>query len=256
MCIFVYFAYIDMRAQQRSVRDERLAMMTRIKRWLRTCAVTKSLYQRLYDIKFAREERCANAALKNSGAEVLSQIKSLMRSIDAEWYLAYGTCLGALRNHQFIGHDTDMDFYLCPKPGATLHDVNTALAAGGYKHHHDYEVNGVPVESSWELDGVNFDIFVLEEKEEGYGCYLFNRFPDVSYACETEYSVSLSRAPHLSGVSSVDLAGVSAPIPANAQDFMSLYYGENWMTPDPSYTWENSLNSRIRCSKLGYYKSY
>lgn len=231
-------------------------MIASVKRWLRTSWLTRELYQRLYDVKHQREERLANAALTSDGAKVLADFQDVMRKLDAEWYLAYGTCLGALRNHQFISHDLDMDFYLCPKPEAGIEEVKNALSAAGYRHHHDYQVEGKTAECSWERNGVNFDIFVLEEKPEGYGCYLFNRFPDSSYSQEHEFSVSLSMAPHITGKREIDLEGVMVPIPANAEDFMKLYYGENWIVPDPGYTWENSLPSRKRCTKRGYYIQY
>lgn len=231
-------------------------MIASVKRWLRTSRLTRSLYQRLYDVKFRREMREVSATLAKNGAHVLTDLKTIMNSLNAEWYLAYGTCLGALRNHQFISNDFDMDFYLCPKPEAGIEEVKNALTAAGYRHHHDYEVEGKIEECSWDRDGVRFDIFVLEEKSEGYGCYLFNRFPDSSYSHEHEFSVSLSMAPRLTGKREIDLAGVTVPIPANAEDFMKLYYGENWIVPDPNYTWENALPSRKRCAKRGYYIQY
>ena len=231
-------------------------MIREIKRWLRTSPLTKWIYQKLYNMKHMHEERSANQALKTVGAQVLADFKALMEAIGADWYLAYGTCLGALRSGQFIGHDTDMDFYLCPKTGGTLADVNAALAAAGYKHHHDYEVDGEAVESSYEKNGVHFDIFVLEEKPEGFGCYLFNRFPEVQYSQEYEYTVSLSRAPSIVGTREIELAGVSVPIPANAKEFMELYYGDQWLTPDPDFSWQNSLSSRVRTKKFGYYKDH
>lgn len=144
-------------------------MIASVKRWLRTSRLTRDLYQRLYDVKHQREERLANAALKADGAEVLADFQALMQKLDAEWYLAYGTCLGALRNHQFISHDLDMDFYLCPKLGVGIEEVKNALSAAGYHHHHDYEVEGKTAECSWERNGVNFDIFVLEENQRDMG---------------------------------------------------------------------------------------
>lgn len=228
----------------------------RLKKFLREAKLTKNLYTRLYRIKSHHADKKSMAALQSHGGIVLTDLKDVFAQLGVRWYLAYGTCLGALRNHQFIGHDTDMDFYILPAPGADLAAVNKELAMRGFTHQHDYLVGGIPVESSWGRGAIHFDLFVLEEKDEGFGAYLFNRFTDHTYTAENEYSTSLSKAPHPTGTRMIDLAQVTVPIPANAEEYMEMYYGKNWRIPDPSYTWKDALKSRVLTDKIAIVKLY
>ena len=227
-----------------------------IKKYLRTSRITRGLYQKLYSFKIKLKKRNTSARLKKHGAEVLIKLKQTLEGIDAQWFLAYGTCLGALRNGDFISHDLDMDFYLLPNESADLNTAHTALAEAGFTHFHDFLAEGVLCESTWGYQGVRFDITVLEEKDEGFGTYLFNRFAHEKYADDTDHSVSLSIAPPISGTSYIELAGVAVPVPSNAIEFMELYYGENWIVPNPAYTWQDSKSSRILTDKRGVIRRY
>ena len=47
--------------------------------------------------------------------EILNNTTNILKDNNIDYWLDFGTCLGAYRDNDFISHDTDIDISICVK---------------------------------------------------------------------------------------------------------------------------------------------
>lgn len=113
--------------------------------------------------------------------EMLSQIVDVFEHSDARYYLACGSCLGAVRHKGFIPWDDDVDLYIlgteydkvralfCNHPNLEWHD-NDAVKGYPFSFPKIVLKNSVLVESGMEnnqyQEGIYIDVFPLVETSD------------------------------------------------------------------------------------------
>lgn len=147
-------------------------------------------------------------------------------------FVMYGTLLGAVREHGYIGHDVDFDTaYVSrhrtgPEAAEELVDLALALRESGLivdlrerlLHVHD------PALPSYRID-----VFHLFFDEEG-----LLRFP-WGVAGTTQV-----REQDWAGTTAVDFSGGSVLVPVNAEEVVEHVYGSDWRQPKPGFNWSMS----------------
>lgn len=155
-------------------------------------------------------------------------------------FLAYGTLLGAVRQGDFIGHDSDADL--------------------GYVSAHEHPVDAVL--ESFRLDrqltrmgfaitrysGLAFKVVVRESDGTSRGLDVFGGFiregtlylmGEVGHPFRREW---------LEPRSEVTLAGRAFPAPHEPERLLEAMYGPGWRVPDPAYKFETPDAVRRRLS--------
>lgn len=190
-----------------------------------------------------------NAAFRANALNVLKEFDSVMEQGKLFYTLAFGTMLGAVREHGFIKHDMDIDVFMW------IEDYNNGmsqlLSRYGFKLCHVFltENGNLGREETYEKDGVTIDIF-----------YVYPPISNLPYTCDfgpvpgavtneqsmrelgkvrarrIEIPVSKERI-------KVKFEDVELYIPSNYDQFLTFRYGSDYMVPNPS--WSNGPNPHI-----------
>lgn len=171
---------------------------------------------------------------------VLRLHQAVHRLLEAEFglrtFLAYGTLLGAVRDHGFIDHDRDFDSaYLArhddPRQAAAeLVRVAETLIDAGFQ---------VLPKSSCiairdaESGTAQIDLFHLVARPDGTV-----GFPFGSVSAD---SIGVAAFEPLT---STTLAGREVLVPADAEAVVAHRYGSDWRTPDPGFSWLTARGKR------------
>ena len=194
--------------------------------------ILKPLY---YPFKNYRKEQQAKYFRKHA-LNVISQFHDCLTDAGVDYTLAYGTLLGAVREHGFINYDIDIDVIVWEEQRTDA--LYEALRLAGFTKLHMMLLRDGKLgrEEAFVKDGVSIDVFyAFDDKEGPYwvefkmpeGSASFNSaMKDFGYMVPVKVRLPLSKARMLVPFESVHLY-----IPANADELLKQYYGDNYMTP-------------------------
>ena len=153
-------------------------------------------------------------------------------------FLAYGTLLGAVRNGQLIGHDSDADLGYVSEhehPVDVIREsfrVQRALVAAGYRitRYSALAFKVDVVESDGHVRGLDvFGGFM----SDGY----LNLMGEIRTPFRREWVTPLGRA---------TLEGREFPVPADTDRFLAATYGKSWRVPDPAFHFATPASTHRR----------
>ena len=170
--------------------------------------------------------------------DAIGTVTAALEEAGVRPFLAYGTLLGAVRQGDFIGHDSDADL--------------------GYVSAHEHPVDAVL--ESFRLDrrltrmgfeitrysGLAFKVVVRESDGTSRGLDVFGGFlregtlylmGEVGHPFRREW---------LEPRSEVTLAGRAFPAPHQPERLLEAMYGPGWRVPDPAYKFETPQAVRRR----------
>lgn len=205
--------------------------------------VKKSTFLTRISLQFInwRNKRIRSNSYRKFGVEALQKFVSCMDSNSIEYTLAFGSILGAIREHGFIKHDLDIDtFVWIDQYSQRMVDC---IINAGFKWKTCYLVDEGKLgrEDTFEYHGVTIDVF-----------YLYPAIDEYPYCCDflvidgnqkkrlprrIEIPVSRERRQVLFENE------VHVWIPNNAEQICEFRYGPNYMTPDPQWHWQSEKNS-------------
>ena len=148
----------------------------------------------------------------------------------------YGSLLGAVRDHNFIGHDFDFDAgYVSrhrdsAKVGAEVAEIALALLERGFR----VESRVVCLYVFDDLSGPErIDIFQLFFDEAGV-----LQFP-WGIAGTTPFRIE-----QWQGTREIEFARTTGLIPHHAEAMVETMYGPNWRIPNPGFAWARDRKSK------------
>lgn len=215
-----------------------------------------SLYKQLI-----RNKR--NKVFRENGLEALIQFDKCMQKNGLFYTLAFGTMLGAIREHGFIKHDLDIDVSMFIEDYSEK--LESFLLEFGFILQHSFLVEGGTLgrEETYLYKGVSIDIFFFYPpiNQLPYCCD-FQMYNDSSTFRESmkKYGRVLPRRIELPMTKErkiISFEGVPLFVPQNAEEILSFRYGEDYMVPNPQ--WEvNSHDLHIVewKDKLGLFVDY
>lgn len=189
-------------------------------------------------------EYCANKRVRQFhkyGLEALEVFNKCMNENGHKYTLAFGTLLGAVREHGFIPHDNDIDLAMW------IDDYTPKLIQNlkryGIKRKHTYTIEGGKIgrEDSFSYKGVQLDIFYFYKDDQGQAyCCDFIAFPGASCMNDSikKYGGLQPRKlllPLGEELTTIDFKGLKVSIPSNYHELLSFRYGDNYMTPIPGW---------------------
>ena len=176
------------------------------------------------------------------GQEALRVFHETAEQCGVEYTLAFGSVLGAIREHGFIKHDLDIDTFM------SIHSLNrdfySALFKKGFKWYCNYSIAGDKLgrEDTLEYKGCHLDIF-----------YLYKIDSKFSYCCD--FLTSASDHMIIPRKLIVPINGmerrlerfekISVFVPENAEEFCEFRYGPSYMIPNSSWTCRDKIDSVI-----------
>ncbi len=160
---------------------------------------------------------------------------TLKRDLQLDAFFVAGSLLGFIREGAFLGHDDDYDTaYL-----SNEHTPVNIVMERWDIHRYIRSIEGLKVN---ECTGGHFHIKVKGEFEftfDLFSCWeqdgLFSQFPTAPRQipiCD------------MLPVKTIPVYGVPVTVPNRPERLLALNYGENWRTPDPTFTFDWSKVSR------------
>lgn len=150
---------------------------------------------------------------KTIAKENLLIVKEILDSNHLTFILSFGALLGAVREHDFIDHDEDIDLIVMKKDMQRFLSLLFVLRDKGFEVVR-YESRG---------------FLSIMRKGEYIDFYFFADYPNdssLSYCCRDMYLKK-----ELEDLADIDFMGTSFKAPRNYEKYLEFNYGENWRTP-------------------------
>ena len=197
-----------------------------------------------------------------NGVTVISDFHNCFEENNLTYTLAFGTMLGAVRNHGFIKHDLDLDVFVWADDYSP--NIQRILEANGFKLEHSFTIDDGKLgrEETYSKKGVSLDIFYIYPpiNKYQYTCD-FSPFPGCVTWENSQSKMGGVRARRIEipiSKKRVQLLfeGVNLYVPSNYDEFLRFRYGDDYMIPNPK--WQNGENPHIIewTDKIAQFKKY
>ncbi|MCF0197470.1 MAG: LicD family protein [Bacteroidaceae bacterium] len=148
---------------------------------------------------------------KEKSLQNLIVFKEILDAHRIPFFLAYGTLLGACREHDFITHDEDIDLALLEEDRQRLFDTLPELMRKGF------------CIARWDRKGC----MSIMRDGEYMDMYFFHKMTDKVRAC----SGNLMPSVFLEETDFMEFKGLQILAPRDYEWFLRYEYGENWHIP-------------------------
>lgn len=184
-------------------------------------------------------KRRRRIAYRKYGVETLRVFTNCMDSNGYRYTLAFGSILGAIREHGFIKHDLDIDIFMWYEDYSE--DMVVKLAQCGFERVRSFsiEYDKFGREDTFLHKGVSIDIFYLYPPIDRYPyCCDFIPINGKFKRMPRRIEIPISKKRKL-----VLFENLKVYIPDNAEQLCEFRYGPSYMKPDPNWHWESSYNA-------------
>lgn len=215
----------------------------------------KSLLKPIYYPIKKKIEQSHRKKLMQNGLKVLQRFDKCLTENGIEYTLAFGTLLGAIRERGFIKHDIDVD--VCVWGDQYTPKIQEMLQTVGFELIHSFVVEDGSIgrEETYQCEGVSIDIFYIYNDGGDYPYYCgFGMIGDAATFAQSMRKYGKIRArrmdiPMIRDRVRAPFETIELYIPSNAHEIMQFIYGEDYMTPNPSwemdphreYNWMNKM---------------
>ena len=133
----------------------------RFAHWVAQSRTLKRILNRPYRYYQSFYKKKRNALFRKNGLNVLKTFDACMTKNNIPYTLAFGSMLGAVREHGFIKHDLDMDVAIWAEDYTP--ELREQLASFGFSLVHEMTVDDGQSgrEETYELEGVQIDVFFI-----------------------------------------------------------------------------------------------
>lgn len=209
--------------------------------------ILKPIYYR-YKLKLNKKR---NDEFKKHALSVIEGFDKAMQEVGCNYFLIFGSLLGAVREHGFISHDCDIDTAIWNTDYSDA--IIKALKAHGFKELFSYEIDNGDFgrELSFEKDNVSIDIFFVYPPIDDYP-YIVSQWTAVGDSVNN--LDSMNKYGYITGkrlelpigkaTKRVNFESIIVSIPENAEEILRFYYGDEYMVPNPFWTEQKNFKYR------------
>lgn len=159
-------------------------------------------------------------ALKN-----LKDTIEILENLGIYYWLEAGTCLGAIREKDFIAHDTDIDigvFGLDKKD-----DVAIEMVKKGFEFHYIYGTKYKGYEMSFIRDGIKVDIFYFYKNDGIIYTSIWNKKEQIILDFPARLFEELKE---------IEFLGLKVKVPNPPEEYLTIRYGD-WKQVVKKWDW-------------------
>ncbi|WP_052352955.1 LicD family protein [Neobacillus dielmonensis] len=219
----------------------------KVKSYFRNRKIYKALRQNPLLSKINQHYRNQAEAQKREsvhtyGLESLLLTKESFAEIKRDFWLDYGTLLGAIRDKDFIGHDADIDVGTFFTGNEDAKKFENAMKKRGFEKSREFWMDGNIVEETYIRKGVNLDVFYYysEGEKDKIHCFTLEEGEHTVYQKLDEYTLvtglSVKKVTStFSNTTLIDFKGKQFPVPENHHEYLTDNYGPTYMIKDENW---------------------
>ena len=210
-----------------------------LKSFLKGNPVTRPLITALHRKKAVKKQLEGAKVFHRQIHNIFPAIIKKFDSLGIDYFICFGTLLGAIREQDFIKHDDDLELGVFSDQYYS--QLAWKFAEIGFKKQYRYYMAGssIPNEGFVEKysDGqIHFDLFVFSRNDKNIWCWSYLKDEaDVLTAIKLQWPNS--------GLKSISFQNLDVPAPCNPQGFLEALYGEGWSRP--CVYWDDTLAGNI-----------
>lgn len=164
---------------------------------------------------------------KPKAKENLLLFKKIAERNNLTFGIIFGTMLGAMREHDFITHDEDIDLFILDKDRDKFKSMLFELRENGFELIRWDRRNTL---CSVMRQGEYLDIYIFDKLTE-------DTYETVGHPCPSKY---------LENLAPVDFQGDKFLGPAEAEEYLYYQFGKNWRTPLKTKDFGMSWTKKIK----------
>ncbi len=170
----------------------------------------------------------SNRFLKNAD-RALMKFFEVTENLKLNCWLSFGTLLGAVRENDFLKHDSDIDLGMFFKDYSV--EFENALINAGFKKIKQFEVANKlsGFEQSWLYETTKIDIFFHFTDNEKMKCHTFYTIDNKTNILEVTFTNT--------GFKSTKFKNVIVNVPNNTDLYLKENYGESYMIPNKKWNY-------------------
>jgi phosphorylcholine metabolism protein LicD len=166
----------------------------------------------------------------------LKEITDILTRNNVRNFLVYGSCLGAVREHNIIEHDLDTDLGIMAEDWKF--DILRQFFEAGYEIRNIYGMFNYGCEIYLRKNGIKTDLmfFYKDEKKGEYWNCLWDNNCVNGEADKIKHVYPMYHFNSEFGICSLE--GELFNIPTAIENYLLHVYGKNWRTPVKEFNWK------------------
>lgn len=210
-----------------------------IKSIVKNSTITKPIYHLIRNIKELYRKKRRKDGIKvfeKSSLIVMKSIQDIFQNYpdQLDYFFAYGTLLGIIRDGKLLSRDMDLDMVVFLENDEKISEFRKFLKKNGFKRLHSFYIDNV---------GINQDAFIFQNVmvDINYAKPAGNRYYNYNFYDLPEEKNKVLIFPFTySGSEKYTFESISINIPKNPDIYLEETYGKEWKIPNPKYIyWEN-----------------
>ncbi len=210
-----------------------------LKSFLKNNPVTKPVITALHRRKVVKKQLAGAEVFHRQIHQVFPDIVNKFDSLGIDWFICFGTLLGAIREKDFIKHDDDLEL------GVFSDQYYSQLAWKfdeiGFKKQYRYYMADSPIKNEGFVEkysngNIHFDLFVFSRNNSNIWCWSYLKDEaNVLNAIKLQWPNA--------GFERISFQGQDVPAPKNPEAFLEALYGKGWNKS--CVYWDDTLAGNI-----------
>ena len=166
----------------------------------------------------------------------LQAVVDVLNRQGCTWWLDAGTCLGAVREGNFIGYDPDIDIGISGHDISKWDAIRDDCIAAGFEVYKEWEHDGKRIELSLIRAGIKVDLFFFYERD-GYfwhGAFGFDKQTPGKFG---EFLPHVFSGELFRDLREITFRGIQCFLPNPPEQYLTERYGVDWKTPNKGYVY-------------------
>jgi len=152
-----------------------------------------------------------------------------------KWWITAGTCLGAIRENNFIAGDPDIDIGLDGRHTSLWKAFIKEFQEAGFSLYKEWEHKGRKTELSFKRKNIKLDLFFFFHKGKSYWHGVFGPDDKGRWGKNMIFFPNVFSASLFSNLREIFFRGKRCFVPYPTEQYLMERYGEGWRKPDKDY---------------------